>query len=123
MKPSSRREHTLIYFTATVVFAALLAGIALAPSTASAVPIYARISCADWTAVQRADPEGDGKNFHYLALGTVNGAASASGVDLWGSPALVEPQDLYSWIDGYCASFPEVLMQAAIGAWVNERTK
>ena len=58
-------------------------------------------SCADWAS--RA--KGAASIEHHL-VGLINGMALASGLDLWKLPTEIEKDQLFYWMDQYCASNP-----------------
>ena len=76
--------------------------------------------CGLW---HQARSSGGSKLFEHSIQGYVNGAAMATGVEIWhGNGVNTSPQSAYLYIDNYCKSHPLESIWQASYTFINEKT-
>lgn len=76
--------------------------------------------CGLW---HQARSSGGSKLFEHSIQGFVNGAAMATGIDIWnGGGVKTSPESAYLYIDNYCKSHPLESIWQASYAFINEKT-
>jgi hypothetical protein len=86
------------------------------PTRAAQQGIYiaSPVDCAQWIKAREAK---DSEVYKAYVLGTVNGLALASGIDVWGIIRIDPAHDqFFFWVDNYCRTKPlSDLIGAAVG--------
>ncbi len=76
--------------------------------------------CGLWAKARKANSS---VALEHLLIGTVNGMAWGSGVDLWRTQrGLVTRDQLYLWMDGWCLKHPLESVFAGLFDFANQQT-
>jgi hypothetical protein len=86
------------------------------PASAAEISTVDAWTCADWA--KRA--EGISPLEHHLT-GLINGMSVGANLNLWGLPTKIEREQLFYWMDQYCAKNPLNLVIQGAGSFAIER--
>ena len=104
------------FFLSCVVSLCITAAVTQ-PASAVEISTVDAWTCADWA----KRPKGISPIEHHLT-GILNGMSIGANLNLWGLPTPVNREQLFYWMDQYCANNPlKALMEGAVDFAIERR--
>jgi len=105
------------FFLSCVVSLCITAAVTQPASAAEGIWVEDGWTCADWA----KRPKGISPIEHHLT-GILNGMSIGANLNLWGLPTPVNREQLFYWMDQYCANNPlKALMEGAVDFAIERR--